>query len=216
MDATHRASRGARPSVGAIGMEILGVCAIAVAAWLWLAAPARSRMNSLGSGPHRATSIRRRREARRTADDTGVLIAQAPVVADLLATAVSAGATTHEALSVVADAVDDPIREKVRSVAAAVQFGAGPHEAWSDWLDVPALSPIALAVIRSQHSGSPVSSVLDAAAADMRQAHRADVEARARAAGVRAVAPLALCFLPAFLLVGVVPVVAGFAGSMFS
>ena len=153
---------------------------------------------------------------RRTSADTGALIAQAPVVADLLATAVSAGATIHEALSVVADAVDDPIREKVRSVAAAVHFGAGPHEAWSDWLDVPALTPIALAVIRSQHSGSPVSSVLDAAAADMRQAHRADVEARARAAGVRAVAPLALCFLPAFLLVGVVPIVAGFAGSMFS
>ena len=197
-------------------MGILGASAIAVAAWLWLAAPARVRIAALGSRPRPRPPSRRRRGMRRTSADTGALIAQAPVVADLLATAVSAGATIHEALSVVADAVDDPIREKVRSVAAAVHFGAGPHEAWSDWLDVPALTPIALAVIRSQHSGSPVSSVLDAAAADMRQAHRADVEARARAAGVRAVAPLALCFLPAFLLVGVVPIVAGFAGSMFS
>jgi hypothetical protein len=33
----------------------------------------------------------------------------------------------------------------------------------------------------------------------------------ARSAGVRAVAPLGLCFLPAFVLVGVVPTVVGLA-----
>ncbi len=53
------------------------------------------------------------------------------------------------------------------------------------------------------------------AAAALRKTHVAAVEARARAAGVRSVAPLALCFLPAYLLVGVVPVVAGFAGDLF-
>ena len=199
-------------------MGMLSATLIAMAAWLWLAAPGRARMAALRSHPHSQpdSPSRRRRFNRRTTDDVGALIAQAPVVADLLATAIAAGASIYEALLVVADAVEDPIQGKVRSVAAAVHFGASPHEAWSDWLDVPALTPIAQAVIRSQHSGSPVSSVLDSAAADMRQVHRADVEARARAAGVRAVAPLALCFLPAFLLVGVVPVVAGFAGSMFS
>ena len=195
-------------------MGMLSATVIALAVWLWLAAPSRARMSVLG--PHPVATSRGRRLTRRTTDDASALVSQAPVVADLLATAVAAGASIHEALSVVADAVDDPIRGKVRSVAAAVHFGASPHEAWSDWLDVPALTPIAQAVIRSQHSGSPISSVLDSAAADLRQVHRADVEARARAAGVRAVAPLALCFLPAFLLVGVVPVVAGFAGSMFS
>jgi len=49
----------------------------------------------------------------------------------------------------------------------------------------------------------------------VRLASTAALEARARAAGVRSVAPLALCFLPAYLLVGVVPVVAGFAGDLF-
>jgi hypothetical protein len=34
-----------------------------------------------------------------------------------------------------------------------------------------------------------------------------------RRAGVLAAAPLGLCFLPAFVLVGVVPVVTGLAGS---
>jgi len=58
--------------------------------------------------------------------------------------------------------------------------------------------------------------VLETAAADARHANRAEVEMRARSAGVRAVAPLALCYLPAYLLVGVVPIVAGFAGSVLN
>lgn len=216
MDQAHRAPRGARLAVGVIDMGVLSAIAIGAAVWLWLGAPSRLRVASLRQHARSEPPRGRLRRRRRPTEEAGALIAQAPVVADLLATAVSAGASIHEALVVVADAVDEPIRGKVRAVGAAVHFGASPHEAWSDWLDVPALTPIAQAVIRSQHSGSPLSSVLDSAAADMRQVHRADVEARARASGVRAVAPLALCFLPAFLLVGVVPVVAGFAGSMFS
>ena len=147
--------------------------------------------------------------------DATRLLAQAPVVADLLGTAIAAGATVPEALVVVSRAMDDPVRSRLASVVTAIELGADPNSAWATWLDEPALSPVAQAIIRSQHSGSPLSVVLDSAAADMRHAYRADVEARARAAGVRAVAPLALCFLPAYLLVGVVPVVAGFARSMF-
>ena len=46
----------------------------------------------------------------------------------------------------------------------------------------------------------------------MRRDRQRAVEVAAQAAGVRAVAPLAACFLPAFLLLGVVPVVASLAG----
>ena len=60
-----------------------------------------------------------------------------------------------------------------------------------------------------------MSDALEAAAVALRKTHVAAVETRARAAGVRSGAPLALCFLPAYLLVGVVPVVAGFAGDLF-
>jgi hypothetical protein len=40
------------------------------------------------------------------------------------------------------------------------------------------------------------------------------VEVAARTAGVRAVIPLVACFLPAFILLGVVPVVAGLANEL--
>ena len=46
-------------------------------------------------------------------------------------------------------------------------------------------------------------------AEDLRRAARADVETRARAVGVKAAVPLGVCLLPAFVLVGVVPLVAG-------
>jgi hypothetical protein len=38
------------------------------------------------------------------------------------------------------------------------------------------------------------------------------VESRARAVGVKAAVPLGVCLLPAFVLVGVVPLVAGAVG----
>jgi hypothetical protein len=44
---------------------------------------------------------------------------------------------------------------------------------------------------------------------DLRRQVRAEVESRARAVGVKAALPLGTCLLPAFVLVGVVPLVAG-------
>jgi hypothetical protein len=48
-------------------------------------------------------------------------------------------------------------------------------------------------------------------AEDQRDEARSRAEAAARAAGVRSVAPLVACFLPAFILIGIVPVVASLA-----
>jgi pilus assembly protein TadC len=217
VDASHRSPSGA--GIGVAGVGLLSAVIIAAAVALWLSSPSRDRVASvvgeLAPKVESPSRMRRKRRKEQQHDAAGSLLAQAPIVADLLATAIAAGATVPEAMSVVAQAVGEPMRARLRAVITAMDMGADPHSAWSSWLDEPALSPIAQAIIRSQHSGSPLSTVLDAAAADMRQAYRADVEARARAAGVRAVAPLALCYLPAYLLVGVVPVVAGFASALF-
>lgn len=217
MDTAHRST--GRAGLGVAGVGLLSAVIIAAAVALWLSSPSRNRVASvLGELTPKVESpsrMRRKRRKDQRQDSGGSLLAQAPVVADLLATAIAAGATVPEAMSVVAQAVGEPMRGRLHAVITAMQMGADPHSAWSSWLDELALSPIAQSIIRSQHSGSPLSTVLDAAASDMRQTYRSDVEARARAAGVRAVAPLALCYLPAYLLVGVVPVVAGFASALF-
>ena len=49
---------------------------------------------------------------------------------------------------------------------------------------------------------------------DLTGAARATVEDRARAVGVKAAVPLGLCLLPAFVLLGIVPLVAGCVGGL--
>ncbi|MGQ2913044.1 MAG: type II secretion system F family protein, partial [Aeromicrobium sp.] len=56
--------------------------------------------------------------------------------------------------------------------------------------------------------------VLAAAAADLRRDRASQARERARAVGVRTAAPLGLCFLPAFFLVGIVPTLIGVASGL--
>ena len=79
----------------------------------------------------------------------------------------------------------------------------------------PALAPLARAIARSAASGAPLAPTVARVAEEQRSERRWKAEAAAARVGVRAVLPLAVCFLPAFVLVGVVPVVVGVAGSIF-
>ncbi|HEY9566052.1 MAG TPA: type II secretion system protein, partial [Nocardioides sp.] len=60
---------------------------------------------------------------------------------------------------------------------------------------------------RAHGSGVPVAEVVRRLGVDLAREARADAEDRARTVGVRAALPLGLCLLPAFLLIGIVPVV---------
>ena len=201
-------------------MVMLGAISLGAAIWMWLGSRAPKRLKSFdlrltqSDGPP-CTSPTSARDRNQKDSQRLRILAQAPVVADLLSAAVAAGASVHDAIDVVIPVVDEPVRSRLEAVRASIELGAPTTVAWVDMLDDEALAPIAGAVIRSAQTGSAISSVLDAAAVDMRQAHRSQVEIAARSAGVRAVAPLALCFLTAYLLVGVVPVIAGFAESLF-
>lgn len=142
--------------------------------------------------------------------DRSVLAAmggQAPAAADLLASALASGADPISALEAVAPAIGEPLSPRLLGVAARLRLGATPRSAWSELAGVPGVEPLAAAMVRSAESGAPLAESLRRAASDLRQAHRADLMARARVLGVRTVLPLGLCFLPAFLLLGVVPVV---------
>ena len=53
----------------------------------------------------------------------------------------------------------------------------------------------------------PVVAAVERLADDLARAGRAESEDRARAVGVKAAVPLGLCLLPAFVLIGIVPLV---------
>ena len=85
---------------------------------------------------------------------------------------------------------------------------------WSDVAADPALGPLGRAMARSHRTGAPVVTAIERLGDELARAARAEVEDRARAVGVRAAVPLGLCLLPAFVLIGIVPVVAGLLGTL--
>ena len=158
----------------------------------------------------------RRFESRGRRERRIALQRQAPAFLELLAAVLASGASLQSSLRVVADAIGEPTRSVVRQVHLALELGAEPTSAWRTLQSEPALAGLAEVGIRSASSGAPLAVVLQGLAADLRRRHRAQSQIAARTAGVRAVAPLAACFLPAFLLLGVVPVVASLASQLLS
>jgi pilus assembly protein TadC len=69
------------------------------------------------------------------------------------------------------------------------------------------MAPLARTMIRAIETGAPVADGLNRLVDDQRRARRWDSERRARAVGVKAAAPLGLCFLPAFIAIGIVPTI---------
>jgi Flp pilus assembly protein TadB len=132
-----------------------------------------------------------------------------PHVVDLMAACLAVGDSPGGALDRVASAVDDPMRSELRAVAARLRLGADSVAVWREVSRHPQLGPLGRCLLRATESGAPVSEAMTRLAEDVRRDSRAEVEARARAVGVRATAPLGVCLLPAFVVVGVVPLVAG-------
>lgn len=158
-----------------------------------------------------APGLLARLESRSQRQRRELLERQAPAAADLLAACLAAGATAADSARAVARALGEPIAAPLDQLTGALDLGADPAHAWSRLADEPPLRPIARAAARSAETGAPLAALLAAVADDQRDEARARAEAMARAAGVRSVAPLAACFLPAFLLIGIVPVVASLA-----
>ena len=100
-------------------------------------------------------------------------------------------------------------------VGAASELGSEPATAWREWVGHPAYGPLARALIVTGESGSAVADRLDSVSKQLRDAARHQAIARAQRVGVALMAPLGLCFLPAFVCLGVVPVVVGIAGQVF-
>lgn len=137
-----------------------------------------------------------------------------PLAVDLLVACVAAGQPPTSALGAIADALPGPLGDHLRSTAARLALGADPDTVWRDLADDPALAPLGQTLARSARTGASITSALSRCADDLRRQRRARAETVARSVGVRAAAPLGACFLPAFLLIGVVPTVVGAFGAL--
>lgn len=135
-------------------------------------------------------------------------IADAPQALDLLSSCLAAGLPARAALRAVVDVVDGPLGDDLAQVLRLTELGHGDASAWRTLADHDQLGPAAMDLARSVDTGSLLVESLLVHAAVARQERHGQVEAAARRVGVRSVLPLMMCFIPAFLLLGVVPTVA--------
>lgn len=136
------------------------------------------------------------------------MVTMLPLAADLMAAALSAGAPPERAVAAVGDSLPGPLGRHLRAVAASLRVGTEPAAAWAELASEPPLRSLARVMTNAAMRGSSPVSSLERIARDSEDVARWTAEARARSVGARAAVPLGLCFLPAFILVGVVPLVA--------
>lgn len=149
------------------------------------------------------------------------------VHSELLASCLDAGMAVGPALRAVSDVLSDrgppPGRSGAGSagplatldaVAAMLSLGADPGTAWRVADLDEDLAPLAAAARRSAAGGGGLAQAVREHAAQLRQEIAAASVRSAGRAGVLMTAPLGVCFLPAFLCLGLAPVVVGLLGQL--
>lgn len=180
--------------------------ALLVSGWLGLLAGA-----AVGYAVDRAV---RRMEPRAERQQREQAQAALPYVLDLTAAALSSGAPPALAACEVGAAVGGLLGARLGSAGNALALGATPDEAWAALCDVPSGDRVAAAMVRGSETGAALSRSLRRLADDLRSARLADLEAATHRAGVLVVLPLGLCFLPAFVAGGLIPVVVSMLGTV--
>lgn len=153
------------------------------------------------------------RSARRRRD--GDLDDQVPDVVDLLALTTAAGLPVSAALRAIGDRPGGPLGTALSEAASRVALGGTTAEA----LDVlaragPPVRPLVDALVQHDRYGAPLLPALDRVAIEARARRRRRAEEAARRLPVTLLFPLVLTTLPAFVLLTVVPLLAGSLGSL--
>ncbi|AXO32757.1 type II secretion system F family protein [Micromonospora sp. B006] len=161
-----------------------------------------------------ADRLLRRIEPRAARDRRLRETADLPLAADLLAAALRAGAPVDRSVLAVAEALGGPLANRLGRVGRTLGLGGTATEAWAHLSCVAGAEPVVAAAVRSANSGAALARALTRLADDLRAERSTAAEAAARRAGVLIVLPLGLCFLPAFILAGLVPVIVAVLGDV--
>lgn len=182
--------------------------ALLLAAAALLGAPARPARNQVAAG----VSWPGKPEKARSRDPFATASAL-----DVFAVCLSAGMAVPAAAAATADFAPPALAAFLRRAADLLTIGADPDLAWQ--IPDHDADDNCLALARLARRSASSGSALAAGVADIAEQSRQDAThaatAAAERAGVLIAGPLGLCFLPAFVCLGIVPVVAGLAGEIF-
>lgn len=160
-------------------------------------------------------ALARRLIMRRTSriSDTAAQLRLA-LTGDLLGVCLRAGLPIPTAVRVVAGAAPPTAARALRATADLLALGAEPAEAWEPVRQHGPTAELARAAGRTARSGAALADAALALAENVRSTVAEEAEERTQRAAVLITGPLGLCFLPAFLCLGVVPVIIGLADQL--
>lgn len=179
---------------------------LAAGAWLACSGLERSRhrlryLIQAGAGVHQGAA------AEGSAGDRSGGLKDTAMMLELVAAMLDAGAGIGRSLELVAASAVPQYRESLRPVVSALAIGADWETAWrSSAVRLPEILELRDALGFAALTGAPSSAILYAQAARLRRERFRAAEKRAASLGVKLVVPLGLCSLPAFICLGVVPV----------
>nr|WP_241249838.1 type II secretion system F family protein [Rhodococcus sp. X156] len=133
---------------------------------------------------------------------------------DLLAACLHSGLPVATAVLVVAPSAPPAMAAALRQAGELLRLGADPAAAWAAAAEQEDTEPLARLARRSGRSGASLAGGVAELAELQRAAAEDSAAAGAERAGVLVAGPLGLCFLPAFVCLGVAPVVVGLAGPL--
>ncbi|MDR0482489.1 MAG: type II secretion system F family protein [Cellulomonadaceae bacterium] len=126
------------------------------------------------------------------------------VMMELLSSALKSGASVPRSLEACAEAVGGNEGLVLSQAGTRLTLGASWTQAWEG--AAPWAATICEALRSAWEEGASPVDALAAASSEHRRTRRDAARAAAGQLGVRLVLPLGLCYLPAFVLIGLVPV----------
>ncbi|WP_344871701.1 type II secretion system F family protein [Allokutzneria multivorans] len=135
---------------------------------------------------------------------------------DMLAACLKSGMPVPVAVRVAAERLSGRTRAALVEAADLLALGADPAVAWRSAADLPETTRLARAARGTARSGAALAHLVHELAVALRATATERAESLAQRAAVLISAPLGACFLPAFLCLGVAPVVVGLANGLLT
>lgn len=188
------------PSVLAMALSVLaGLTLFGMPTGLLVAAVA-APMAARVVGRLETGAVRRRRNR---------IASQLPGAIDLLIAVLDAGRPPVDAFTLVARATRDPLGAELALIAGRLSVAGDEQSVWEGLRAKAEFAALGRSFRRAGRSGMPVGRILGRLADELRRERRTNSQERARSVAVMTAAPLGVCFLPAFFLIGIVPTIFG-------
>lgn len=131
---------------------------------------------------------------------------------ELLACALATGSSLAASCQIVADISSQAHWQRI---AVMLRSGLSAAQAWHLDANIPGVSDIAAFMVTSENSGAGLNTNIRDTAQQLRVQAQTKAQGEAERVNVLIALPLTLCYLPAFLLLGLAPVVIGLGMQVF-